>query len=1047
MSTFAARFALTEVGDRRWRWFAAAAGFVGVVYAVLSVVGGRQEWANIFADGNGRWGWAPIPVALGLGLCGAMVVLESQQWNAWARAAAALALGWTLGAATQEIAAASGPWPGRIAPALVLTAIVAAAGVMPSRQRPLAAALAAVPLFLSFVVAVQTLLGMTPWTPLGPHTRLLNPVPAVCLLLASAGWMAAQPRRRPVALLREPSSTGWMMRRLAPMVLVFPLLVVWIRSQRNLSHPMGTWIGSLVFVGLSFVVFLTLLWKAASALDRLDTSRADLQAYAREISDLYHHAPCGYHSLDADGTFVKINDTELMWLGYRREEVIGKLAFSDLLTPPSRALFERHFPQVQASGAVAELEVEMVRKDGSILPAVVSATAIRDHSGKFLRTRSTLFDATQRKQAEAALRMSEARNRAILASAADAIVTLDEAGAIVEFNPSAEWMFGIRRSVAIEMMAADLMDENSPLAACSMAELGGELDPAAPRHREFTARRADGSLFPAELTVTRVAGLTPGLFTALIRDLTQRKRAEADLRMSEERLRLLLDSTGEGIYALDLEGHCTLCNPAAVRLLGYESADDLLGKLIHNLIHHTRADGSPYPASECKSFLSARQGIGIEVDDEVFWRKDGSSFPVEYRSYPVERDGAAVGLVVTFTDITTRRGLENQIRQSQKMEAVGRLAAGIAHDFNNLLTVINGYSDMLLENDLGEDAHDKLRSVRTAGDRAATLTHQLLAFSRQQVLQPRMLDLNAAVRALEPLLRRSIGEDIELRIELAQDLQPIKADPSQLDQVLMNLVVNARDAMPEGGTLRIETANVSLDEAFVRPHPGLSKGDYALLTVSDTGTGMRPETQTHIFEPFFTTKPQGKGTGLGLPTVFGIARQSGGTILVDSEWGRGTRMQVYLPVFSTGAHAAPSAPSAARDSAPREAKETVLVVEDEDEIRHALLAGLRGAGYNVIDASRPDQALALSQEYSGGIDLLITEVGMPSMSGQALAQRVRQQRPATRVLFVAAQDEPAAVPTPFLTAPFTPEALAGAVRAALVGEYSEADSSQLVADS
>src|SRR6185437_10177986 len=198
----------------------------------------------------------------------------------------------------------------------------------------------------------------------------------------------------------------------------------------------------------------------------------------------------------------------------------------------------------------------------------------------------------------------------------------------------------------------------------------------------------------------------------------------------------------------------------------------------------------------------------------------------------------------------------------QKMEAVGRLAACIAHDFNNLLTVINGYSDMVLENDLAEDTNDKFRSVRSAGDRAATLTHQLLAFSRQQVLQPRMLDLNAAVRALEPLLRRSIGEDVELRIELAKDLEPIKADPSQLDQVLMNLVVNARDAMPEGGTLRIETANVCLDE-------------YALLTVSDSGTGMRPETQAHIFEPFFTTKPQGKGTGLGLPTVFGIARQSG----------------------------------------------------------------------------------------------------------------------------------------------------------------------------
>src|SRR6185437_5743917 len=254
MSTFAARFGLTEVADRRWRWFAAATGWASMLYGARSLAGARQQWSNVFADGNGRWGWAPISIAISLGLCGLMVALESRQWASWARVAGALALGWTLGAAAQEIAAASGPWPGRVA-----------------------AALAAVPLFLSFVVAVQTMLGMTPWTPLGPHTRLLNPVPAVCLLLTSAGWMAAQPRRRPVALLREPSSTGWMMRRLAPMVLVFPLLVVWIRSQRNLSHPMGTWIGSLVFVGLSFVVFLTLLWKAASALDRLDTSRADLQ--------------------------------------------------------------------------------------------------------------------------------------------------------------------------------------------------------------------------------------------------------------------------------------------------------------------------------------------------------------------------------------------------------------------------------------------------------------------------------------------------------------------------------------------------------------------------------------------------------------------------------------------------------------------------------------------------------------------------------------------------------------------------------------------------
>ncbi len=903
MSTYPPGLPAAPASERRWRRASFGIGLGCALFGAASLAAAAAGWLHQ-PEGT-AWGWLVPATAVSLMLA-AVVVMLAPYRAAASRRMAAVTLYWSGCVLAQRLLTTGGPWLSRLSPAMVLVIVLAAAGQLPERRRPAAIAMLLLTGFTGLVVVMEKLLSAAPWSPLGPHTRIMNPSVGLVLLALSAGWLAAEPRQRPASFFREPGSAGWLMRRLVPVVLVFPLLLAWIRSEQN---PFASWAGSLVFVVASFMVFLTLVWKAATALDRLDVSRADLQAYAHEISDLYHHAPCGYHSLDADGRFVKINDTELSWLGYRREEV-ERMAFQQLLTPENRKQFDQHFAALKESGAVQDLELELRRKDGSLLPVVVNSTAIRDFQGRFLRTRSTLFDATQRKQAEAAL------------------------------------------------------------------------------------------------------------------------------RMSEERLRLVLDSTGEGIYALDPEGKCTLCNPAAVRLLGYASAEELLGRPLHELIHHSRADGAPYPAEACRSMLAARQGVGVEVDDEVFWRKDGTSLPVEYRSYPVMHNELPVGLVVSFSDVTQRRSLEQQIRQAQKMEAVGRLAAGIAHDFNNLLTVINGYSEMLLEAELDADTQDKLRSVRAAGDRAATLTHQLLAFSRQQVLQPRVLDLNAVVRALEPLLRRSIGEDIVLTSRLAADLQPVQADPSQIDQVLMNLVVNARDAMPDGGRLEIETGNAELDEAFVRPHAGLAPGRYARLRVRDSGTGMRVETQSHIFEPFFTTKPQGKGTGLGLPTVFGIARQSGGTVLVESEWGRGTTMEVYLPVFQGAAKAAPMALAAATEERAAGGGETVLVVEDEDDLRRLLLEVLRGRGYTVLDASRPEQAMELSQQYAEPIDLLVTDVVMPNMNGPALAAKLRQQRPALPVLFISGYSEPAQAPRPFLKKPFPPEALAQAVRALLDQECS-----------
>ncbi len=1033
------RYPPSPVLEHRWRIVCYAASAAAGLLALASLAAGEVAASPL------GWSWLGAATSIAVLLLAIMAILTAHR-RASAQALATLVLLWAVAASCLRLRAAAAHWEAALAPALVLAALLALAQLQPQAQRWLASLLTLAVLVCAAVALLDAGVGLR-WTPLGAGTAVLAPAAAGALLLLSLAWMAAAPRLRPISLVHEPGSTGWLMRRLVPVVIVFPVLLAWLHSLNPNSRSLTPWFGAVIFVVLSFLIFLTLLWKAAGALDRLDVNRDELRAYAHEVSDLYDHAPCGYHSLDAEGRIVRVNDTELSWLGYRRAEVAGKMVFADLLTPASRVAFLRHFEKVREAGAVSDLELELVRKDGTLLPALVSASAITDNHGRFLRTRSTLFDISQRKQAEAALRMSEARNRAILASAADAIVTLEENGAIADFNPAAELMFGIRRSVAVEMMGVDLLAPGSALRRRALASLDVEADDAANRHLEFQARRAGGTTFPAELTLTRVAGQAPGLFTAFIRDLTERKRAEAELRASEERLRLLLDSTGEGIYALDLAGNCILCNPAALRMLGYQHAEELLGRPIHNLIHHTRADGHPYPAHECRSFLAARQGIGIEVDDELFFRKDGSGFPVEYRSYPVERNHQPVGLVVTFTDITARCQMETQMRQSQKMEAIGRLAAGIAHDFNNLLTVINGYSDLLLESSADADTRDKLRSVRAAGDRAATLTHQLLAFSRQQVLQPRMLDLNAVVRDLEPLLRRSIGEDIELSCVLGPDLPPVKADPSQLDQVLMNLVVNARDAMPNGGRLRIETASATLDAASVRPHAGLAPGAYVLLSVSDSGMGMQPEVQSHIFEPFFTTKPLGKGTGLGLPTVFGIARQSGGTVVVNSMWGKGTTMQVYLPIFShsgTAAHGptpvrlAAAAAVPAAEPEPEAGGEAILVVEDEPELRHFMVEVLEDSGFEVLEAGRPDWAQELSRTHVQPIRLLITDVVMPSMSGPVLAELLLRQRRGLRVLYITGYADPAAAPSPFLKNPFTPEALVQAVHSALDSEPNSA---------
>jgi PAS domain S-box-containing protein len=416
--------------------------------------------------------------------------------------------------------------------------------------------------------------------------------------------------------------------------------------------------------------------------------------------------------------------------------------------------------------------------------------------------------------------------------------------------------------------------------------------------------------------------------------------------------------------------------------------------------------------------------------------KNGSIIEVEISSNPITFQGRAAVLVLA-NDITEKKKLEAQLLQSQKMDAIGQLAGGVAHDFNNLLGVITGHTELLLK-DLGAQ-HPGLRraeQIQRAADRAGGLTRQLLAFSRKQVLVPEVLDLNAVLEDTEKMLRRLIGEDVQLVTVFAPGLGLVKADPGQMEQVIVNLAVNARDAMPRGGKLIIETANVDLDGSFSRTHPEVRPGSYVMLAVSDTGHGMDTDTIPRIFEPFFTTKEVGKGTGLGLSTVFGIVKQSGGHIAVYSEVGQGTSFKVYLPRIERSGEMA--AAGVARAEAPRAGSETILLVEDEEALRHLIREILEAGGYRVLPGGSPEEAVATAETHSGPLHLLLTDVVMPRMSGRQVADRVKASRPAVRVMYMSGYTDEAISHhgalepgTHFMQKPFTADALLRKVREVL----------------
>jgi PAS domain S-box-containing protein len=512
----------------------------------------------------------------------------------------------------------------------------------------------------------------------------------------------------------------------------------------------------------------------------------------------------------------------------------------------------------------------------------------------------------------------------------------------------------------------------------------------------------------------------------------KRKTAEEAVQESEERLRQITENTDEALWLASVEPLRTLyVSPA------YEA---IWGRTRQSLYERTRSwlDGvHPEDRALARQMADKRfQGEWAAFEYRVV-RPDGSVRLVHETAFPIRDAGGRVYRIAGISrDITERRQLQDQFRQAQKMEAVGRLAGGVAHDFNNLLTIINGYSDMILDRlGSGDPLRDRIDQIRKAGDRAAALTRQLLTFSRKQVLVPETLDLGELIAEVAKMLRRLIGEDIDLKISSAPDLWPIRADPGQVEQVLMNLVVNARDAMPNGGKLTIETRNVQLDDSYVATHQQSRRGPHVLLAITDTGCGMDTATQAHIFEPFFTTKGE-KGTGLGLATVYGIVKQSGGHIEVYSEPGRGTTFKVYLPRDQQAGTAKP----ASRVIQPARGTETVLVVEDEEGVRNLARLALASFGYTVLMAEGGVEAIGMVERHPGPVHLLLTDLIMPGLNGRETAERLLALRPNLKVLYVSGYTDEAilhhGVLEPgmaFLHKPFGPASLARKVREVLDG--------------
>ena len=657
-------------------------------------------------------------------------------------------------------------------------------------------------------------------------------------------------------------------------------------------------------------------------------------------------------------------------------------------------------------------EHRLRKKDGEIIWVQCRGQIFLNGQGKVDYISGVSFDVTRRRQSEEALKESERFLADIFASIQDGINILDADYNILRVNPTAERWFPHVLPLAGKKCYEAFHERREPCEICpyrQTLETGKAAHKVSQRMGKDAVEAGwiEAFTFPiTDMATGKVKGVV-----LYVRDITDRKQAEEARLESETKYRLLAENVIDVIWTMDLNWKVIYASPSCEILTGY-SDDEIVGMTLDQLLTPGSMDLSKKTLAELLSpeNMAQQEYPNFFLPQLELRFKDGSrSVYIEVKgSFLKDCQGQPIGMVGVARDITERKQLEEQFLQAQKMEAVGRLAGGVAHDFNNILTAITGYAELLLINpDIQAPVSRDVKDILQAAERAASLTRQLLAFSRKQVLQPQRLDLNQVVANLDKMLRRIIGEDIDLVTVLGHDLGAVQADPGQIEQVVMNLAVNARDAMPQGGKLTIETADADLDAAYAQEHLEVHPGPYVMLAVSDNGVGLDQESQARIFEPFYTTKELGKGTGLGLSMVYGIVRQSGGFIYVYSNPREGTTFKIYLPRLEAAEDLA-----AGLGRAPDRCEwgsETILLVEDEDLVRQVASRILVRHGYTILEAASGRDALVASRDYAGPIHLMLTDVVMPGMSGWEASENLKLQRPEMKVLFMSGYTENAIV--------------------------------------
>jgi two-component system, cell cycle sensor histidine kinase and response regulator CckA len=761
------------------------------------------------------------------------------------------------------------------------------------------------------------------------------------------------------------------------------------------------------------------------ATERRQAAQALRESEAR-LRLLLGRMPAIVWSVDTSGRFTSASGAGLAALGVPPETVVGQ-SLTDFFPSSDAPPVVAH--RTALSGEAAHYEWIAGGRDFT-----VNLEPIADETGTVSSVIGVAVDVTHLKRAEA-LSRAQVLVLEMIASRAPLTDVLAQVALLLESQLPGLRCACLLRDPATGAMRVAAAPSLSANERAPFEDSSIDLTDIAPASRWFPVLSRDGTVLGA-LVAQGIESATIAETDRRLLDgashifgiAVEREQSELRLRETNELLGALIDTAPIGITAVDPAGNVLLWNAAAEELSGWRR-EEVLGGPLPNVPTDRIA--------EATAFLDPSAALPSQPFETQRLRKDGTLHEVSILAAHLRDESGAVRAVIgLITDITHRRRLEEQLRQSQKMEAVGRLAGGIAHDFNNLLTVITCSVDFLLEEIDADDSRRRdVEEIRGATERASSLTRQLLAFSRRQVLQPRPVDLRHVVSGIERMLQRLIGEDIALVISVEKSIGLVRADAGQIEQVLLNLAANARDAMPNGGVLLIRTEEVELSESYVRDHPDVTPGPYVELSVSDTGEGMDADTRAHVFEPFFTTKALGRGTGLGLATVYGIVLQSGGHLALRSERGIGTSVSVFLPRIAGPVDFLVEEPGSAR--IPR-GTETVLLVEDADAVRALAARTLRRAGYSVLEARNAADAIRVSDEQKVAIDLLVTDVVMPGASGPELARQLATRRAGLRILFTSGFPGDDFIrrglineTTPFLQKPFTPDALSRMVREVL----------------